>query len=329
MSDQETQAAAAAALAELVKSTMGAILLGLVFSSTVFGVTLLQTYQYYDRYWSDTLWLKLFVALIGALDTAQLVTVIHSNWWFLIQNYGNINSLTIVPWSLGVEVGITTSIGLLVQSFFAMRVWMLSRGNRIITGTIILLTTTQFVLGVYYAAKGQETKLAVTIATITWASTASLACSIAGDVVITSSMCFFLHRSRSGVKRTDKLIDVLIIYTVNTGLLTTICAICTIILSETNSGSYWDTMFYFMISKSYVNSALATLNARERLRKTVWNSSATPVPLTGLSPNRPKAGLDEYSSGSVMQFAANPSKGQFDTLAGNTTTADGGTFMEA
>ena len=26
-----------------------------------FGVTLLQTYQYYDRYWNDTLWLKLFV----------------------------------------------------------------------------------------------------------------------------------------------------------------------------------------------------------------------------------------------------------------------------
>lgn len=26
-----------------------------------FGVTLLQTYQYYDRYWGDSLWLKLFV----------------------------------------------------------------------------------------------------------------------------------------------------------------------------------------------------------------------------------------------------------------------------
>ncbi|EPS95149.1 hypothetical protein FOMPIDRAFT_1025933 [Fomitopsis schrenkii] len=295
----------------LVKPTLGAILLGLVFSSTFFGVTLLQTYQYYDRYWADSLWLKLFVALLFVLDVIQIVTVIHANWWYLIQNYAMPQSLSVVPWSLGLEVGITTSIGLLVQGFFAMRVYILSRGNYIVTAIIIALTLTQFILGVYYAAKGQETKLVITIAEITWASTASLACSIAGDAIITGAMCYYLHLSRSGIRRTDKLIDIMIVYCVNTGLLTTICAICTIILSEVVSHTYWDTMFYFLISKCYVNSTLATLNAREKLRGTTqYTVSDLPLPLnavshsSGTTSRQPKPVY--LSTGTDISFATNP-----------------------
>ena len=32
------------------------------------------------------------------LDTVQVVTVIHSNWWYLIENYANTSALAIVPW---------------------------------------------------------------------------------------------------------------------------------------------------------------------------------------------------------------------------------------
>ncbi|PCH33062.1 hypothetical protein WOLCODRAFT_159812 [Wolfiporia cocos MD-104 SS10] len=320
------------AIEELVKPTLGAILLGLVFSTTFFGVTLLQMYQYYDRCWTDSIWLKLFVALIGILDALQVMTVIHSNWWYLIQNYANPSSLAIVPWSLGVEVGFTTSIGLLVQCFFALRVYILSRGNRPITLSIVLLTLTQFVLGVYYADRGQATKLVSTIATITWVSTASLACSIAGDVLIAGALCFYLHRARSGGKRTDKLIDVMIVYTVNTGLLTTICAVCTIILSEVVPDSYWDTVFYFMISKCYVNSTLATwvlncaiaasklnirrivyhsyipyrLNAREKLRTGNWNTSSVSTPAPIADANIILAQDTCASSGTAMEFATMP-----------------------
>ncbi|TFY53030.1 hypothetical protein EVJ58_g9676 [Rhodofomes roseus] len=311
----------------LVKPTLGAILLGLVFSSTFFGVTLLQTYQYYDRYWSDTLWLKLFVALIFVLDVVQIITVIHSNWWYLIQNYAMPQSLSMVPWSLGLEVGITTSIGLLVQGFFAMRVYILSRGNHIVTGSILTLTLAQFILGVYYAGRGQQTKLVATIAQITWASTASLACSIAGDAIITGAMCYYLHLSRSGIRRTDKLIDIMIVYCVNTGLLTTcvfttvrgqqhseiahLWSVLTLAQSEVVSNTYWDTMFYFLISKCYVNSTLATLNAREKLRGTTqYAISDRTVPLnvvgrsSGTSSGDPKAVY--LTTGTDMSFAANP-----------------------
>ncbi|KAH9911648.1 uncharacterized protein B0H18DRAFT_1128327 [Fomitopsis serialis] len=224
-------AAEMAALQEIVRSTMGAIMIGLFFSSTFFGITLLQTYQYYDRYWSDAWWLKLFVAVITILDALQLVTVVHANWWYLIANYANPQALQYVPWSLGLETGLT-----------------------------------------------QHTQLAATIGTIIWASTAALACSIAGDVLITLSMCYYLYLGRSGIARCVRLGQndhVLMKYTVNTGLLTTVAAICTIILSETLSKTFWDTMFYFVVSKCYVNSTLATLNAREKLRNRVYVGTAS------------------------------------------------------
>jgi len=296
-----------AVLEELVKSTMGALLLGLTFSAIFFGVTIIQIYQYYYRYWSDTLVSKIFVALIGTLDALQVISVIAAAWWYLIENYGNIAAVGLVPWSLALEVASTAAIGLLVQTYFAHRVWTLSKNNYIITAGIIVLTLLQFAFAVYYVVVGQTTGLASTILEITWASTASLSLSIAADVLITASLCWYLHRSRSGLARTDKLIDVLIVYTVNTGLLTTICAICTIALSQAYPTTYWDTMFYFMISKCYVNSTLATLNARDVLRKNMsqWNTSSTPVPLSALRstqmPPKIHAQLDSPTS---SQFAA-------------------------
>ncbi|KAH9836733.1 uncharacterized protein C8Q71DRAFT_759408 [Rhodofomes roseus] len=276
-------AAEIAALGPIVRSTMGAIIIGMFFSSTFFGITLLQTYQYYDRYWSDAWWLKLFVAVITILDALQLVTVVHANWWYLIGNYANPMALQYIPWSLGLETGLTSSIGFLVQTFFAMRVYILSRGNGWMTGLIMLCALSQFVIGVYYTAAGQHTQLAATIETIIWASTAALACSIAGDVLITLSMCYYLYLGRSGIASSDRMIHVLIKYTVNTGLLTTLSAICTIILSETLPSTYWDTMFYFVVSKCYVNSTLATLNAREKLRQRVITNVATGGTTTGSS----------------------------------------------
>ncbi|EMD32873.1 hypothetical protein CERSUDRAFT_118330 [Gelatoporia subvermispora B] len=255
----------------VIKPNMGALLLAMVFSSVLYGVTVLQTYQYYDRYWEDPLYLKTFVAALWVLDTAQLVTVVHANWWYLIAHYGDVAALGIVPASLAIEVGMTISIGLLVQTWFASRVWRMNGRNPIIPLVIVGLTLATFSLGIFYAVTGQRNPVVTEIAKITWATVASLSCSMAADFFITGSLVYFLLKQRSGFKtvqapKGDKAINVLIAYTVNTGLLTSIAAMCTIILSKTLVGTQWQVIPYFLVSKFYVNSTLATLNAREKLR---------------------------------------------------------------
>ncbi|OCH88848.1 hypothetical protein OBBRIDRAFT_794872 [Obba rivulosa] len=267
----------------VITPTMGALMLAMVFSSVLYGVTVLQTYQYYDGYTEDPTYLKIFVAALWVLDTAQLVTVIHSNWWYLIANYGDLAALDIVPVSLAIEVGMTISIGVLVQSFFAYRVWYTSGRHALIPLTIICLTLATFSLGIFYAVNGQRNPVVEEIAKITWATVASLSCSMAADFLITGSLVYHLHRQRSGLRRTDKLINVLIVYTVNTGLLTSLAAMCTIILSKTLVGTQWQVIPYFLISKFYVNSTLATLNAREKLRNMPTGMSTSgPVELSHL-----------------------------------------------
>jgi len=257
----------------IIKPNMGALMLGMVFSSVLYGVTVLQTYQYYDGYWEDPLYLKTFVATLWVLDTAQLVTVVHANWWYLIAHYGDIAALEIVPASLAVEVGMTISIGLLVQAWFASRVWRMNGHNVIIPMVILGLTLSTFSLGIFYAVTGQRNPVVTEIAKITWATVASLSCSMAADFFITGSLVYFLHKQRSGFKnvnaaapRGDRAINILTMYTVNTGLLTSIAAMCTIILSKVLVGTQWQVLPYFLVSKFYVNSTLATLNAREKLR---------------------------------------------------------------
>ncbi|KAJ3569349.1 hypothetical protein NP233_g5109 [Leucocoprinus birnbaumii] len=86
------------------------------------------------------------------------------------------------------------------------------------------------------------------------------------DVLIAASLFYFLHRSRTGFKKSDTMITRLIVFTVSTGVFTSICAIASLvsILAWGNTLIY--VAFYFSLGKLYSNSILATLNARITIR---------------------------------------------------------------
>ncbi|OCH88049.1 hypothetical protein OBBRIDRAFT_889376 [Obba rivulosa] len=250
----------------VVEPALGGLFIAILLGSILFGVTILQTYIYYDRFWGDPWYLKLLVAVLFLLDSGQIASVVDSFWFYIIPNFGNVAALSGAQPGLSVEIGLTVSIGLLVQSFFAVRVWHMSDRQRIIPMTIAALTLAQFALGIYYTAASRivhdETAIEQRIES---ASLGSLSCSMAADFIITLSLVYYLHKGRSGFKRTDRLINVLIIYTVNTGLLTSLTAALTITFNQVIPTRFWDVVPYFLLSKFYVNSMLATLNARSKL----------------------------------------------------------------
>ncbi|KAN0121390.1 hypothetical protein V8E52_003286 [Russula decolorans] len=62
----------------LLDSLLGAFLIGVILSSIVFGVTWLQVYLYYTQHSSrDTVSLKIFVAVLTALDSLHLALLGH------------------------------------------------------------------------------------------------------------------------------------------------------------------------------------------------------------------------------------------------------------
>ena len=76
------------------------------------------------------------------------------------------------------------------------------------------------------------------------------AVSAATDAIIAVALCLLLHSSRSGFRKSERIINRLIIFTVNTGLLTGICAILTLICNIAFPGTFIYMIFYIMVARS-------------------------------------------------------------------------------
>lgn len=87
------------------------------------------------------------------------------------------------------------------------------------------------------------------------------------DILIAASLCYFLHRSRTGFKKSDTMISRLILFTVSTGMLTSICAVASLISILIWGQTLIYVAFYFSLGRLYSNSVLATLNARNGIRE--------------------------------------------------------------
>jgi len=105
---------------------------------------------------------------------------------------------------------------------------------------------------------------------------------VVADAIIASALCILLAKSRTGFRQTDSLVNILMVYTVNTGLLTSIVAAISLILYTVTPHNYIFLALYFNMSKLYLNALLATLNARSNLRNQMNGAIAT-IPLSGIA----------------------------------------------
>ncbi|OCH88912.1 hypothetical protein OBBRIDRAFT_57434 [Obba rivulosa] len=160
--------------------------------------------------------------------------------------------------NIGRLCSVKVSMGLLVQCFFAHRVWNMSGKKIAIPIAIVTLSTTQFCLGIYYTTTIQKSGFIETLSGVSWAATIGIAIAMTADFLITSSLCYHLRKIRSGMQKSDRLVNLLVLYTVNTGLLTSMNAIASIVMTTVFNESFWLSVPFCLVSKCYVNSVLAT-----------------------------------------------------------------------
>jgi hypothetical protein len=307
-------AAAAAALAQelvaIMPSTMGATLIGLFLSTVFYGVTLLQTYQYYNKYGGeDSRYLLILVGVLTALDSFAVISNMQSCYFYLIHNFANPLAILRIDWSLTFSVISTACVAFLVQCFYAYRVWILSSRSLLAPIVIVIFGLASFVLAVVYMSLMFHNGSLLYIPTITWISSSSLGCSLGADILIASTMVLYLSRGRQqGFDKTDHVLRKLMIYTINTGLITTVCTTITLVLGEVLSSTFYNTIFYYPLSKCYVNSMLAFLNARESLRTQAGASfNLRSLPSSGMGISDTANVTNSNTLGSVV-FARNPNE---------------------
>ncbi|KAF5316761.1 hypothetical protein D9619_006843 [Psilocybe cf. subviscida] len=104
------------------------------------------------------------------------------------------------------------------------------------------------------------------LATLKYLSITVNALAAACDVLIAATLCLLLHFSRTGFHRSDTMINKLILFSVNTGFLTSLCAVASLISIVVAGNTFLYIAFFFCIGRLYTNSLLATLNARKMIR---------------------------------------------------------------
>ncbi|KAJ7183790.1 hypothetical protein C8R46DRAFT_1067828 [Mycena filopes] len=249
--------------------TLGALELGSLASFALFGVATTQVYIYFGRFPKDSRILKTLVTFIYACEVGHTICIAHTLYVYTIVDYGlPLHHLVTdaIPASLGATTFFTGLIAATVQSFFAWRIYSLSRSLYI---PIIcwLLAFLRVVIAVIVLIIGA---IHVSIATLEakWAFLHYLvwAESACNDLILTSALVYWLSRQRPDHMRTATLVDRLIRWTLETGMVTAGSDLVTLICFVTMTKNFVWMAWYVITAKLFSNTLLASLNSRTGLR---------------------------------------------------------------
>ncbi|KAH9896921.1 hypothetical protein C8Q73DRAFT_789215 [Cubamyces lactineus] len=264
-----------------IQESLACQIIGFTLSTTLYGITILQTYFYYRQYGTRDGWpTKLLIAVLLLIDTLTTIFLAHALYTYVVLDFGAPQETDLITWSFASENFLGIMSAVLYQCYFARRLWIFSHHNKTLVALIL-----------FFAVVNAGSGMALTVRAYTldtWASLATVpsrallglfsgSCSVC-DALITIGLCYFLQAGRTGSKGTDTLIDRLIIYAIERGLLTTICQIMHMILTVALPGHAFFLPFAMMESKLYANALLATLNVRNALSESEQNTVELTIP---------------------------------------------------
>uniref|UniRef100_A0A0W0G7B1 DUF6534 domain-containing protein n=1 Tax=Moniliophthora roreri TaxID=221103 RepID=A0A0W0G7B1_MONRR len=272
-------------VAVTIDNTLGAVLVGFAVACCVYGILVTQVFTYYSNYPSDRAVYKFLVLLILVLETTDQALIGHIIYHYGITNFANLLALLRgdTTWSLILQQTIGATVGAIVKMSFALRVWRFSERNWIITAFIVILIVGQLGTAFAFTAKAFQLPGVFAVVHIQTLGTVSLALGVFTDIVIAISLCYFLNKLRTGYHqyvarsslefstnildyRSDTLVNSLVRYAISTGALTGAISLTTLILYNIMPTNLVFIATYFVLSKLYAISFMATLNTRRVVR---------------------------------------------------------------
>ncbi|KAI9453095.1 hypothetical protein BJY52DRAFT_866112 [Lactarius psammicola] len=305
-------------------NTLGALFIGTVLSSIVYGVTWLQVYSYYNSHYSRDRWpLKSFVAFLMLVDSANLVFVIYTTYHIGVTNFGDYGSNVLLPWSLPATALSAIVLEVSVQHFYAYRIYHLGGGSPYLPAAISVVSLAEFGIGIVYSTKvlkhihepGRfEEEFFI----------ATLSCKVPCDVLITAGMVYYLLSNRTQFRRTNNVLNLLAIYSINCGTLHLVFAIsCVTLIAK-----YPDTLVYtpslFIVVRLSFCAFMSILNSRDHLRETLNGPEAVVATLTQLKVRT--RNTDQWGAQDTMEASTNtavPKNLPPVSVSSNTSISDG------
>ncbi|KAH9840605.1 uncharacterized protein C8Q71DRAFT_415261 [Rhodofomes roseus] len=250
-------------------STLGAAFLGHFATAILYGITSLQAFTYFKQYFRDPPLLRLLVLVLWILDTLHAAMITYAMYFYMVINFADPLIVLRPVWSVWGMIMISNLSNIIVRGIFCHRLWRLSRKSWILPAFVATLSLYIIVDAFYFAVRGLHIDSYLEIHQFSWVLYVGFTFEVIADFVITVAQYLYLRRFRTGIRFTDSVVSVLMLYCVNTGLLTSVCALLCLITYATLPDMYVYFAFYFVLSKLYVNSVLANLNARAIIVETM------------------------------------------------------------
>ncbi|KAJ7687961.1 hypothetical protein B0H17DRAFT_677112 [Mycena rosella] len=248
-----------------LNGSLGATQIGAVLGTFLFGIETLQTYNYYGEFPRDSRTLKMTVALVWFLELGHTLSAWHALYSQTVTFYGQLQYISSPPRSEEMTILFAALLYTVVQAFFANRVRVLS-GRWNIMFVACCLNLLRFVANMATLGLLLYYSRVSILLEWRWLVSTALGLGIVVDILITVAMCHFLWRLRSSdSKRTRTMVETLILWTIESTILTSAASIIQLILFLTRTDLVW-TCFYIIQAKLFSNSMLASLNGRRRFR---------------------------------------------------------------
>ncbi|KLO18157.1 hypothetical protein SCHPADRAFT_899957 [Schizopora paradoxa] len=266
-------------------TTVGSLLVASWFATLLTGIVLFQAYLFFrNRPHGDKVVYAWLVVILCILDCAHVVNMMAAVYFYLVSGIVHTNNLSVLTPTLAITVALTAFITFIVQSFFTWRVWRLStlsqsRSYVFVAPLLGLILSARLACGWAVSIKSiQYGTFTAFVAHLRWIFTAGVVLAVVADVIITISLWVWLNSSKSGIKSSDAVVDKIQLYTVETGTLTSVTSIATLIFALATPDNLIFIALHFVISKMYINSFLASLNTRNIFRaerRVIGDTTAT------------------------------------------------------
>ncbi|KAG1719218.1 hypothetical protein EDB19DRAFT_727074 [Suillus lakei] len=251
-------------MASVVMLIMQGPLCGALATMLLYGVICMQTFHYWQAYEHDRKILKCLVASIWILETVHTALSIYSIEFYLIMHFGDVTNLEYAVWGMPASYVIGFIIAYAVNLCFIWRILQLSQKRWIAVCFVILATIrcgfglANCSLSFYYPMWKIFRQHVFPTMVVGWVLSAVV------DSTIAFTLCLYLRKRRTGMNKTDSILNRLLLYSVNTGAVTSFCAILVVVMFLGLPNNLAFVGFVQVQSKLYAISFLASLNTRKR-----------------------------------------------------------------
>ncbi|KAJ3511727.1 hypothetical protein NLJ89_g3926 [Agrocybe chaxingu] len=232
------------------------------------------------------------VGILAALDTFHLGLTVHAVYHYVITEFGNLAAQQFVVWSFKLQIAVNVVIVLMVQSLYTLRVWKrkpsydawMETPTQIVPSVgrhhsklwpilVMAFVGAGYIIGIYLAVETYRLNTFADLKGMTWVVYASFSSATSVDIAIATAIVYYLRAARTSFSGTNNRLISIMRYVLISGFLTSACSLTALITYAAMPNTLVFLGVEFLLTKLYINSYVAMLNARTTVRDTESSSA--------------------------------------------------------